>query len=72
MMSIRATLAGLVACLSSAIAPQAADRKPNIIFTLADDLGYGHLGCHGDIRPIIDECIFEPSQWRNANPARAT
>jgi hypothetical protein len=71
-MSIRVTLAGLVACLASAIAPQVADWKPNIVFILADDLGYGHLGCHGDIRRIIDECVFEPSQRRNANPARTT
>ncbi len=28
-------------------AASAADRKPNIIFILADDLGYGELGCFG-------------------------
>ena len=25
----------------------AAERKPNVIFILADDLGYGELGCYG-------------------------
>ncbi len=26
---------------------QAADRKPNIVFIMADDLGWGELGCYG-------------------------
>ena len=34
-------------CLLGATCLVAADRKPNIIFILADDLGYGDLGCYG-------------------------
>ena len=35
-----------VACI--AVSSQAADaRKPNIIFILADDIGYGDIGCYG-------------------------
>jgi arylsulfatase A-like enzyme len=40
----------------------AADRKPNILFVLADDLGYGDLGCYGQERiqtPNIDRLAAE-------------
>ena len=35
------------ALFSLTLIASAADRKPNIIFILADDLGYGDLGCYG-------------------------
>ena len=34
-------------CLLVATSVVAAERKPNLIFILADDLGYGDLGCYG-------------------------
>lgn len=46
----------LTACLFAA--NTYADRPPNIVFVLADDLGYGDLGCFGQKRfetPRIDE-----------------
>ena len=51
--------------LSAAENPRLAkllDRKPNIIFILADDLGYGDLGCYGQKKfktPNIDRLAAE-------------
>lgn len=43
-------------------APQALDPQPNIILIVADDLGYGDLGCYGQSRietPNIDRLASE-------------
>ena len=43
--------------LTMAMLVAQADRKPNIVFILADDLGYGELGCYGQRKirtPNID------------------
>jgi uncharacterized sulfatase len=76
--SFRPVTAGglLIVALFAAAAAQAAApssaigaKRPNIIFILADDLGYGDLGCYGQKRiktPNIDRMAAEGLRFTDA------
>jgi arylsulfatase A-like enzyme len=61
-----------VLSLCLAAAPGGAAAKPNVIFILADDLGYGHLGCYGQTRirtPRLDKMAAEGLRFTQAYAA---
>jgi arylsulfatase A-like enzyme len=60
---------GLAVLPHAAAAPAADARKPNFVVILADDLGYGDLGCYGHptIRtPHLDRMAAEGQRYTNA------
>ncbi len=70
-------LAGaLLAALSVFIAPNAgAAEKPNILFILSDDIGYGDLGCYGATlvkTPNIDRLAREGRRFTDAHSPAST
>lgn len=55
---VGASLVTLPGCFGASMRPVGKSRRPNIIFILADDLGYGDLGCYGQkliLTPRIDQ-----------------
>ncbi len=62
------------AARTATIAATEPPTKPNIIFILADDLGYGDVGCYGATKvktPNIDKLAREGRQFIDAHSASA-
>ncbi|HOM49284.1 MAG TPA: arylsulfatase [Candidatus Hydrogenedentes bacterium] len=58
-----------VALLPSYLAAEQKAKRPNIVFILADDLGYGGLGCYGQKKiktPCIDRMAAEGIRFTHA------
>jgi arylsulfatase A-like enzyme len=59
-------LLAAVAILTPAVAAEPPARRPNILFILADDLGYGDLGCYGHPRlatPVLDRLAAQGTRF---------
>ena len=64
----------LLACFTLSTVSVRAAEQPNIVFIMADDLGYGDLGCYGakDIRtPNIDRLGREGTRFTSFHVAQA-
>ena len=58
----------LLLLATSSWSPLTAATKPNIVFILADDLGYGDLGCYGQTKiktPNIDRLAADGMRFTN-------
>ncbi len=62
MKTLRNSIILLVASLSTALSTALAGERPNIIYIVSDDLGYGDLGCYGQMQvrtPRLDQMAKE-------------
>lgn len=65
-------IVGVLTLFFSSSCKQVKERKPNIIFILADDLGWNELGCYGNTfneTPNIDQMANEGMQFKQAYAA---
>jgi len=74
-MKLPLILTGALLALVSIVTPSsAAERKPNIILLIADDLGYGDLGCYGQKKirtPNLDRMAAEGMRFTQAYAGNA-
>jgi arylsulfatase A-like enzyme len=67
-------LLSVLALLLTPLAALAETAKPNIVFILADDIGYGDLGCYGATKiktPVLDRFAKEGRRFTDAHSPAA-
>ena len=72
-MWINRTSLALLALLAAAGPAPSAERPPNVVLIVADDMGYGDAGCYGakDIRtPHIDRLARDGTRFTNFSVAQ--
>ncbi len=63
---ILAFVLATLSCISPPLAAAESPDRPNIVFIMADDLGYGHLGCYGQKKiktPHIDRIASQGTRF---------
>ncbi|MFA6562633.1 MAG: arylsulfatase [Verrucomicrobiia bacterium] len=74
-MKLPLILTGALLALVTLVTPSsAAERKPNIILLIADDLGYGDIGCYGQKKirtPRLDRMAAEGMRFTQAYSGNA-
>lgn len=73
-LTLRETMRALSACFLFAVCPLLPGAPPNVVVILADDLGYGDLGCYGATKvktPTIDSLAAEGMRFTDAHSAGA-
>jgi arylsulfatase len=71
MLTRRSFLAATAAAASRRLSSAAPTKKPNIVFILCDDLGYGDLGCYGSsiATPNLNRLAAEGIRFTNFDSA---
>jgi arylsulfatase A-like enzyme len=72
---LRRSFLSLAAALPAITRAQSSPRPPNIVFILADDVGYGDVGCYGATRvktPNIDRLAAQGIRFTDAHSTSST
>ena len=72
---LRRSFLSLAAALPALTRAQSSRRPPNIVFILADDVGYGDVGCYGATRvktPNIDRLAAQGIRFTDAHSTSST
>src|SRR5438132_120051 len=74
MKTLKLTMLAILATGCAGAPETRREKTPNIIFILADDLGYGELGCYGQkkiLTPSLDRMAAQGMKFTNAYAGNA-